>query len=88
MPYESISCQKHLHGVKRSLAQIAALTLVQFATETLLDKVVQTVAQRFKFHLVDDLIDESELQEQLGFLLTDAALLHIEHGRIVQLPHR
>ena len=48
---------------------------------------MQTVAQGNEFHLVDNLVDEGKLQQQLGLLDRNAALLHIEQCRIVQLPH-
>ena len=38
-------------------AEAAAGALVQLATETLLDEVVETVAERLEGHLVDDLVD-------------------------------
>ena len=47
--------------------ELAAFTLVQLSAETLLDQIMQTVAQRFQLHVVDDLINESVLQEQTGF---------------------
>ena len=56
------------------LAEFAALALVQFATEALLYQIVQTVAQRLQFHVVDDLVDEGVLQQQAGFLEGDASL--------------
>ena len=62
-------------------------TLVEFASEALLNQVVQTVFQRFELHAVDHLIDEGKLQQQLGFLLTDAALAHVEHSLVVELTH-
>jgi ABC-type transport system involved in cytochrome bd biosynthesis fused ATPase/permease subunit len=69
------------------LAEFAALALVQFATEALLYQIVQTVAQRLQFHVVDDLVDEGVLQQQAGFLEGDASLLHVEQGGIVQLTN-
>ena len=70
------------------LAQLASLALVQFSTETLLHKVVQALAQGFELHLVDNLVDKGKLQEQLGLLLADAPLAHVEHGGIIELSHR
>ena len=47
-------------------AQFAPLTLAQFASEALLHEVVQTVAEGFELHVVDDLVDEGVLQQELG----------------------
>lgn len=58
------------------------------SAEAHLHKMVQTVLKRLKFHLVDYLIDKGKLKEELRLLKTDAALLHVEQCRIVELPHR
>ena len=49
---------------------------------------METVAQGLKLDLIDDLTDERELEQQLGLMLVDAALLHVEHRGVVELPHR
>ena len=55
-------------GCKCALsAKFTALALVQFATEAFFNQVVQTVAQGFQLHFVDNLVDESILQQHLGF---------------------
>ena len=48
---------------------------------------MQTVTQWLQLNPVDDLTNEGELQQQLGLVLIDAPLLHIEHSRIVELSH-
>ena len=48
---------------------------------------MQTVAQRLKLYLVDYLVDEGKLKQQLGFLLADATLTHIEEGCIIELTN-
>ena len=65
--------------------ELTARTLVQLATEALLYQVVQTVAQWFQLHLVDDLIDKGVLQQQFRLIERDTTLTHIEQGGIVQL---
>ena len=49
---------------------------------------MKTVAQWFKFHFINHLINEGELQKQLSFFQTDTALLHIEQCSVIQLAYR
>ena len=49
-------------------AKLAAGTFVEFAAEALFYQVVQTVAQRFQLHVVDDLVDKRVLQQEFGLL--------------------
>ena len=44
------------------LAEFATGAFVEFATETLFDEIVETVAKGFETHVVDDLVDEGVLQ--------------------------
>ena len=48
---------------------------------------VQTVAQGFKLHLVDYLVDKGILEQRFCLLERDAALTHIEESRIVELTN-
>ena len=49
-------------------AKLAAGTFVEFAAEALLNQIVEAVAEGSKLHVVDDFVDESVLQQQLGLL--------------------
>ena len=68
-------------------AQLASLALVEFATEAFLYKIMQAVAERLELYAVYDLVDEGKLKQELGLLKADAALAHVEQGRIVELTH-
>ena len=48
---------------------------------------VETVAQWFKFHLVDYLIDKGKLKEELCFFLINTTLLHVEECGIIELSN-
>ena len=50
------------------LAESAAFTLVELAAESLLYQMVQTVAQGYELHVVDDFVDEGVLQQQASLL--------------------
>ena len=67
------------------LAELAALTLCQFAAEALLYEIVKAVAQRFELNLVYHLVDEGEFQQQLCLLLAYLYMrgmdVHFPHGR-------
>ena len=69
-------------------AELATLTLCQFATEALLHEMMEAVAQRLKGDLVYHLSDEGELKEELCILLADATLTHIEEGGVIELTYR
>ena len=56
------------------MTELAAGAFVELATEAFLYQVVQTVAQGFQLHLVNDLVDEGVLQQHLG--------LGISHGDV------
>ena len=60
---------------------------VQFTTKAFFYQVVKAVAERLKFDLVDDLTHYCKFEEQLRLTLVDTTLLHIEHGRIVELAY-
>ena len=70
------------------MAELAAGTFVQLATEALLYQVVQAVAQGHQLDLVDYLVDESQLQQGAGLLFGNAALTHVEESRVVELTYR
>ena len=74
-------------GGSLSMTESATLTFAELTAETLLHQIVQTVTKGDQFHLVNDLVDEGKLQQQLGFLHGDTALLHIEQGCIVELAY-
>ena len=68
--------------------ELTTLALVQLAPKALLHQVVQAVAQRFQFHLIDDLVDKRILQQYLSLLKRYATLSHIEQRSVVQLAYR
>ena len=49
---------------------------------------VETVAQWFKLHLINYLIDKGKLKEELCFFLINTTLLHVEERSIIKLPYR
>ena len=71
-----------------SFTEFTACALVEFASESFLYKVVETITKRFELHVIDDLIDESVLQEEFSLSQRDASLTHIEEGCIVELTYR
>ena len=68
-------------------AQLASLALVEFTAEAFLYKIMQAVAERLELYAVYDLVDEGKLKQELGLLKADAALTHVEQGRIVELTY-
>ena len=69
-------------------AEFTALTFVEFPAETLFHQMVETVAEGFELHVVDDFVDEGILKEQFSLIKRDASLAHIKQGGIVQLTYR
>ena len=69
------------------MTESATLTFAELTAEALLYQIMEAVTKGDQFHLVNDLVDEGKLQQQFGLLDRNAALLHIEKCRIVQLPH-
>ena len=60
----------------------------QTAAETLIDKERQTVAQGFKAHMVDDIVQECVLKQQTCFSLFYAALTHVKKCHFIELSYR
>lgn len=48
---------------------------------------VQTITQRFQSDFIYHLSDEGKFEQELGFVLRDASLLHIEEGGVVELTY-
>ena len=67
--------------------EFTTCAFVEFATETLFDEIVETVAKGFETHVVDDLVDEGVLQQELGLVERNTSLTHVEEGRIVELAN-
>ena len=65
----------------------AALTLVELAPKAFFHEMMEPVSQRSQVHLVDHFVDKGKFKQQLGFLLADASLSHIEQSSIVELSY-
>jgi hypothetical protein len=78
----------HSASISILSAKLTPLALVQLTSESLVNKVMQSVAQGYQFYLVDHLANECHLQQRAGLMLWYATLTHVEQGGITQLAYR
>jgi hypothetical protein len=70
-----------------SSAHFASLTRREFASETHLNEVCQSVAELFHLDVIQHFVDKGLLQQQAGFLLGNTTLAHVEQSIFIHLAN-
>ena len=66
------------------LTHFAAFALTQFASETQINQMRQTLMQQRYLHMAQHLVDKGMLQQQSGLSLGNTALAHVEQSLLVE----
>ena len=66
------------------LTHFAAFAFTQFASETQINQMRQTLMQQRYLHMAQHLVDKGMLQQQSGLSPGNAALAHVEQSLLVE----